>query len=104
MKLGPVTNLDERNTVTPKNDNDVMCENCDIIGFFRIYGQFQAIGKPDFGRMVYKTYIFNNTNLISYKTSKQNQKICNTTQRYYFCQKLLVFCKKNADISKIKGF
>ena len=32
-----------------------------------IYGHFAAIWKPDSGRNVYKTYIFNNYNLLSSK-------------------------------------
>ena len=49
-----------------------MSANCDIIVIFPIYGQFGAIRKPDFGRMVSKTYIFINSNLLSYKNWKQN--------------------------------
>ena len=73
MKLGPVRKLGKSNTETLKKiDDDVMLTNCDIIIFFPIYGKFAAIRKPDSGRMVYKTYIFINSNLLSYKTSKQN--------------------------------
>ena len=39
---------------------------------FPIYDQFAAIRQPDSGRMVYKTYIFNNSNLSSNNTWKQN--------------------------------
>ena len=49
-----------------------MLGNCDIIVIFPIYGQFGAIQKPDSGRMVCKTYIFINNNLLSYKNWKQN--------------------------------
>ena len=49
-----------------------MSENYDIIDIFPIYGQFGAIWKPDYGRIVYKTYIFINSNLLSYKNWKQN--------------------------------
>ena len=63
MKLGPVTKLDKRNTETLKKfDGDVMSADCDIIVFFSIYGQLEAIQKPDSGRMVYK--------LLSYITLK----------------------------------
>ena len=44
-----------------------MSENCNIIAIFPIYGQFGAIRKPDSGRIVCKTYIFINSNLLSYK-------------------------------------
>ena len=49
-----------------------MSKNCDVIAIFSIYGQFGAIWKPDSGRIVCKTYIFINSNLLSYKNWKQN--------------------------------
>ena len=68
MKLGPVTKLDKRNKTTSKQfDNDVMSKNCDVIAIFLIYGQFGAIWKPYSGCIVCKTYIFINSNLLSYK-------------------------------------
>ena len=68
MKLGPVTKLDKKNKTTSKKfDNDVMPKNCDVIATFSIYGQFGAIWKPDSGHIVCKTYIFKNSNLLSYK-------------------------------------
>ena len=73
MKLGPETKLDKKNKTTSKKfDDDVMSENCDVIVIFPIYGQFGAIRKPDSGRIVCKTYIFINSNLLSYKNWKQN--------------------------------
>ena len=78
-KLGPVTKLVKRNKATSKKfDDDVMSENCDVISIVSIYGQFGAIQKPDSGRIVCKTYIFINSNLLSYKNKKQNRKISNT--------------------------
>ena len=47
-----------------------MSENYDVIVIFLIYDQFGAIRKPDSGRIVYKTYIFINSNLLSYKKWK----------------------------------
>ena len=68
MKLGAVTKLDKENKTTSKNfDDDVMLKNCDVILIFLIYGQFGAILKPDSGRRSCKTYIFINSNLLSYK-------------------------------------
>ena len=68
MKLGPVTKLDKRNKETSKKiDDDVMSENCNVIAIFPIYSQFGAIRKPDSGRIVFKTYIFINSKLASYK-------------------------------------
>ena len=49
-----------------------MSENGDIIAIFPIYDQFGAIWKPDSGRIVCKTFIFINSNLLSCKNLKQN--------------------------------
>ena len=69
MKVLPVTKLDKRNTATSKknDDDDVMSENCDVTIIFPIYNQFVAILKRDPGHIVCKTYIFINSNLLSYK-------------------------------------
>ena len=68
MKLGPVNKLDNRNkTMSKKFDDDVMLANCDVIVIFSIYDQFGTIQKLDSGRIVCKTYIFMNSNLLSYK-------------------------------------
>ena len=68
MKLGAVTKLDKRNKIPlTKCDDDVMSTNCDVIAIFLICGQFEAIRKPDFRRIVCKTYIFIKSNLLSYK-------------------------------------
>ena len=56
MKLGPGQK---------KVGDDAMSANCDVIVFFSIFGQFAAIQKPDSGHMVYKTYVFINSNLLS---------------------------------------
>ena len=71
MKLGPVTKLDKRNKTTSKKfDVDVMSENCDVIVIFRIFGQFGAVRRPDSGHRVCKSYVFSNSNLLSYKNWK----------------------------------
>ena len=63
-----VTKLDKRNkTASRKFDNDVVSANCDVIIIFPIYGQFGAIRKPDSRHIVCKTYIFINSNFLSYK-------------------------------------
>ena len=57
MQLGPIINLDKRNTATPKKiDGDVMSANSDVVVIFSIHGQIGATWKPDFGRMVCNTY------------------------------------------------
>ena len=43
-----------------------MSENCDVIVIFLIYGQFGAIWKRDSEHIVCKTYVFINSNLLSY--------------------------------------
>ena len=71
MRLGPVTKLDKGNkTTSEKFDNDFMSTNCDVIVSFLVYGQFGAIQKLDSARIVYKTYIFIKSNLLSYKIWK----------------------------------
>ena len=73
MKPGAVTKLDNRNkTTSEKFDDDIMSENCDAIVIFPIYDQFEAIWKPDSGRIVCKTYVFINSNLLPYKNWKQH--------------------------------
>ena len=69
MKLGTVTKLDKRNKKTAKKfDDDLLSENCDvIISFLIIYSQFGAMRKPDSGRIVCKTYVFINSDFLSYK-------------------------------------
>ena len=68
MKLRLVTKLEKRNkTTSTKFDDDVMSENCDVIFIFLIYGQFGATQKTDSGCIVCKTYIFINSNFLSYK-------------------------------------
>ena len=73
MKLEPVTKDVKKNTVISKSfDDGIISANCDVIVIFPIYGQFGAIQKLDSGRTTCKTYIFINSNLLSYKTWKQN--------------------------------
>ena len=68
MKLGPVTKLNKKNRATSKKiDDDVMLASYDVIVIFVISGQLRAIWKLDSGRIVCKSYIFINGNLISYK-------------------------------------
>ena len=43
-----------------------MSANCDIIVIFPIFGQIGEIQKLDSERIVCKTYIFINSNLLSY--------------------------------------
>ena len=43
-----------------------MSESYDVIVIFPIYHQFEAIRKPDFGRIVCKNYICINSKLLPY--------------------------------------
>ena len=65
MKLGPVTKLDKRKNARLKKFDEFL-GSCDVIVIFLIYSQFGAIWKPDSGRINSKTYIFINSNLLSY--------------------------------------
>ena len=68
MKLGPVPKLGKTNkTMSKKVDDDDMLANCEAIVIFPIYGQFGAIGKPYSRHIVYKTFIFINSNPLSDK-------------------------------------
>ena len=68
MKLGPTTKLEKtKKTTSKKFGDDIMSADCDMIVVFLIYGQFGAIRKLDSGCIVCKTYIFINSNLLSYK-------------------------------------
>ena len=72
MKFGPVTKLDKRNMATSKNiDDDIISANYDAIVYFFIYDQFGAIWKLNSRRMVCQTYIFSNSNFLSYKNWKE---------------------------------
>ena len=72
MKVGPVTKIYKRNkTQSQKVEDYVMSVNCDVIVISTIYGQSGEIRKPDFGRIVCKTYIFIKSNFLSYKNRKQ---------------------------------
>ena len=69
MKHGPVTKIEKGKTATSKYfDGDVVSVNFHVIVFIPIYGQFAAIWKPDSGCTVYDTYIFSNSNILSYRT------------------------------------
>ena len=68
-----------------------MSTNCDVIIFFQIYGQFTAIQKPNSGQMVYEVYIFIKSNLLSYKSWKQNWKLSNRALMLLIWVKVLFF-------------
>ena len=47
-----------------------MSKNCDVIVIFSIYGQFEANRKPDSGRIVCKSHILINSNLLKTELKK----------------------------------
>ena len=68
MKFAPVTKFGKRSKTKSKRvDDNVMSGNCDVIVTFPMHGQFGAIRKLDYGRIICKIYIFINSNLLSYK-------------------------------------
>ena len=85
MKLGSVNKLDKRNkTISKKFYFDIMSSNFDFIVIFPIYGQFGAIPKPDSGRIICKTYIFINSNFLSYKNENRTKKSLIELSQYCF--------------------
>ena len=85
MKLGPVTKFNKKNKTTSKNFGDnVMLANYDVIVIFPIYGQFGAIWKPDSGRIVCKTYIFINSNVLLTNTENRTKKALMKLSHYCF--------------------
>ena len=73
MKLGPLITLDKRSKTTSKKlDVNVMSTNYDVIVVFWIFGQFGAVQRSDSGHRVCKSYVFSNSNLLSYENWKQN--------------------------------
>ena len=49
-----------------------MMSSYDVINIFPIYDQFEAIWKPDSECIICNSYIFVNSNLLSYKNCNQN--------------------------------
>ena len=71
MKLGPVSKLEKRNKITSREfDDDVMSVNCEDIVIFSIYSQFGAVQNLISGQLQFVvTYIFINSNILSYKNT-----------------------------------
>ena len=68
MKFGTVPQIDKRKKTTSKKlDHDVKSGNYDVIVIFRIFGQFGAVQRPDFGHRLCKSYAFSNSNLVLQK-------------------------------------
>ena len=68
MEIDIETKINKSNKTTSKKFvNNAISKNYDVIAIFSSYGRFGAIQKSDSGRIVCKTYIFINSNLLSYK-------------------------------------
>ena len=79
MKLGLVSLLDKQNKTTSRLfDYGFIAAKCNAIVIFAINDRFGAIQKPDFERMVCKTYIVISSNLLPLKMWKQNKNFSNT--------------------------
>ena len=97
-----VTKPDKRNMTTSKKKKK---KKKTIKSFWQIvtpqsfptYGPFAVIWKPESGRMVYKIYIFINSDFLRYETWKQNWEISNTAQILLLWVKVL-FLPENADL------
>ena len=76
MKLEPVTKLDKKNKTTSKKFTDsVMSGNSDVNAIFPIQDKFGEIQKPDFGRIVCKTYNFINSAFYLTKTVNRTKNL-----------------------------
>ena len=85
MKLGPITKL---YTTTSKTFNDdVMSENCDVIIIF--FNLWSIRSNPEAGFRMQSLKTGNRTK----KSLTELSQYC-FEQRYYFCQKTAIFCKK----------
>ena len=84
-----------------------MSTSCDVIVIFPMFGQYVTLRKLDSGHTACKTYVFINSNFLSYNNWKQNYKISKTANtllfwvKVLFLSKMLIFWQKNTDISKI---
>ena len=77
-----------------------MSVNCHVIIIFLLYGQFGAIQKRDSRCIACKTYIFIESNLLSYKNWKQNYKIANTALTLLLWVQVLFWPKKTDFLQK----
>ena len=69
MKLELGIKIDKKNNTTSKTfAENVKLANYDIFVILSIYDHFGAIGKQNSKRIVCKTYIFINSNFLSYKS------------------------------------
>ena len=76
MKFGPLTKLEKRNnTTSKKSDDDVMSTDCDVIVIFSDLWPICSNPEGGFRRIVCKTFIFINSNLLSYKSENRTKNL-----------------------------
>ena len=61
-----------------------MSKNGDVIVVIPIYGQFGAITKPDSVPIDCKTYVFINSNFLSYESERRTKKSLKQFSHYCF--------------------
>ena len=71
------------------------------LSFFQFMANFEQSRKPDFGRISVTLTFFLIAKNRTKKILTQLSHYC-FEKRLYFCQKIEIFCQKNADFSKIK--
>ena len=74
-----------------------MSTSCDVIVIFPMFGQYVTLRKLDSGHTACKTYVFINSNFLSYNNWKQNYKISKTANTLLFWVKVLSIFVKNND-------
>ena len=110
MKLRPITKLDKKNKTTPKKNLTIrLCrENVMSLSFFEFMANLEQLAsrileaqslKLTFSLIVtfYLTKTENRT-----KKSLTQLSHCRFEQGYYFCQKLLILCKKMLTSAKLR--
>ena len=75
--------------------------SCQQIVIVPIYGQFGAIRKPNSERIVCKTYIFNNRNLLSYEKCWNQQNYDYFGTKRYIFQTYICVCTYKFHVSSI---
>ena len=79
MKLRPVTKFNKRNKPTSKNCDLTSCrEVVTSLSFLGFLANLEQSGCR-IPETVCKSYVFSNSDLLSYKNGKQNYKVSNTT-------------------------
>ena len=75
MKLGPLSKLGKRNTMTLRTfDNDFMTTNYDAIFILEIYGQFASIQKRHSGCIIHNPQFSLMTTLYLTKAANRSKK------------------------------